>query len=246
METIRIVKRKRNKGSGYIWGILLALVIIGAVAWFLADRNILDRDQFSLKRDTVENDSYGEFRNSRQLQDTIGREGREEREGRAGIKAYVSFVNREVISSDSVESYTVQKGLSLLKTAVNEVDEGAGSGYPDNTVSNGGSLTSPDPEEPADPMQQAGRDSLTRSGSHSNQPFAREDLIQTGNKLVDIQVREYPSLSKIGGVLEESLNDMERADIKNSGDLKKFFIASSSLLQEMENERTMNRLSYNK
>ena len=243
METIRIVRRKRNKGSGYIWGILLALVIIGAAAWFLADRNILDRDKFSLNRDTVENDSYGEFRNSGQLQDTIGREEREEREG---IKTYVSFVNREVISSDSVKSHTVQKGLSLLKAAVNEVDEGAGSGYPDNTVSNGSSLTKPDPREPADPMQHAGTDSLAGSGGHSDQPFVKEDLIETGTKLVDIQEREYPSLSKIGGVLEEYLNDLERADIKDPGDLKKFFITSSSLLQEMENERTMNRLSYNK
>ena len=239
METIRIVRKKRNKGSGFLWGFLLAVVIAGLAAWLLLDQNILDRDHLSVNRDTIENENYDEYSNSDQPHDSL--ESSE-------IKAYVSYVNREVIPADSIEKQTTKKAAALLQAAVEEVNEGTDPNYRGSAGNGSRSLTSPDSGElsASNPMERSDSGFMGSPGKGLNQQYDRETLIETGNTLADIQEREYPSLSKMGELLKKSVNDLESSKKGKSEDLKVFFIASSSLLQEMDSQRTMNRLSYNR
>ena len=232
METIRIIKRKRNKGTGYIWGILLALIILGAIAWILMDQNILDRDQFSINRESVENEENNRY-DEKSFEDLE----------RNRIKAYVSFVNREVIPADSIESQTTQKALTHFQMALNEVENGTITNNQNDNKSND-TITGSDSIGQEEPL--VGSDSIEKPGNEESKAYAKKSLFEDGIKLVHIQENEYPSLSKMGMVLKKSIINLEKSENENSEYLKDFFISSSSLLQEMDSERTNNKLTYNK
>jgi hypothetical protein len=221
METIRIVKRK--KGSSYIWGILLALIIIGAIVWLLVDQNVLDREGFSANRDTTE---YGDYRS-----EDYRNEGYRDFDNRwrdfesDQVHAYVSFVNSEVVPADSIDSQMTREGVNHLKMALNEVAENQDAGN----------------------RERIDRDSITISdsreqpGNEVNQDSAKKSLINAGSELVDIQRSEYPSLAQMGEAVKESLNDLQNSE--KTEELKNFFILSSNLIQEMHSERTNDQLT---
>jgi hypothetical protein len=260
MENIRIVKRKKNKGSGIIWGILIAAIILGAVAWLLIDQDVIEREQFSLQKEPDENESYGEF--SESPEKTIDDEFTEssERENydefresdqlqensdRNVVKSYVSFVNREVITVDIIENQTKIKAVSLFQKAVNEVEKDSGFDQYENADNSDSSITLSDSNKASgsNSRKQAAPDSIEQL-TQENQQNNNKSLITAGYKLMDIQEREYPSLSKMGEVLNSSIIELEKTEQENSENLKEFFIASSSLLQEIDSER--NDLAYNK
>ena len=128
MERIRIIKRNRNKGSGIIWGILIVVILLGATAWLLMDRDIIDREQISLSRNTDEDESSDRYNDSDETETFEHERSPDENQENSGnevIKSYVSFVNREVIPADSIEFQMKLEAVALLQKALNEIEEGS-------------------------------------------------------------------------------------------------------------------------
>lgn len=201
METIRIVKRK--KAASYIWGILLALIILGALAWLVFDQRVHERVAFSSDRDTTETEDNRSFRSF----------GYEEGEDFSeNVKAFISYVNRQILPADTIDDQMTQQAVGHLKSALDEVSDNQG-------------------------IMKSG-DAIVRSDTLQRQTSANDDLIETGTALVNIQENEYPALSEIGERVKETLDDLENAETSKPEDLKNFFVLSSSLIQEIEGERT--------
>lgn len=254
MERIRIIKKKKNKGSGYIWGILIAIILLGAAGWILIDQDIIDGERLSLQRDTDKTEGYGQYNDSDktenfdEFRDSEGFRDSEELQENSGsddIKSYVKYVNREVVPAENIENQMKQKAVSLLQKAVNNVggDSEFNQGNDADTSNNPAVSSDSNKVDGLIPTERSGPDSNQEQNNEDNRQNTDKSLIEAGNKLVDIQEREYPSLSKMGEVLDNSLNTLENNTEQETNDLKEFFIASSSLLQEIASER--NELSYN-
>jgi hypothetical protein len=239
METIRIIKRR--KSSSFIWGILLALIVLGAIVWFVVDQNVLDREGFSLNRDNIESNEYrsGEYRSDEYRTDEYrnfnaprgnldrNRSFDNTRENMESdqVQAYVSFVNRQVIPAASIDNQITEQAHSHLKRALDEVAEKPIVDHREG-IDN-------------DRFADAQRD-------NQEKPSSQESLIETGNELVDIQKNDYPSLSRMGEAVKESLSKLKNSENQKSEDLKNFFILSSSLIQEMDSERTNGQITANR
>jgi hypothetical protein len=232
MEKIRIVKRK--SGTGYIWGILAALLIIGAIAWFVVDQDLIDQANLSADRNRIENDEY-------RTRDYYGHEQNRDREYRNfdqyqrgvetdHVQAYVSFVNRRIIPADRIDDQMTQNAVEHFEKALNEVSESTTDHRRENF------------DVDRDTVDTLGSADQRRNDQNRNAD--KQSLIEAGNKLVEIQQSEYPSLSEMGEAVKKSLNKIENKSTDASEDLKAFFVASSSLFQEIENERA-NDVSYN-
>ena len=243
METIRIIKRRRNRGAGYFFGFLLTVIIIGAIIWFLTDQNFSHRNGALFSRDTIENQDYNRY------DTTVNDNEPYQNPYDANIKRYVSFVNREVIPSDSIENQTKQTGASLLQVAITDV-QGQKTNYRNNrfqrdseavsdSAMHGGNALSQrrdsDSAGPSGNQLSQRKDVDTAGWSHNvpNNQLADQFLLKMGNQLVDLQQKQYPGLSKMGESLKKSMDSIKQGKYQHSEDIRGFFIASSGLLQEM-------------
>ena len=205
MEKIRIVKRKKR--PPYFLGIFLLIFIVGAILWFLIDRNHLNFSRISLTEDSTK----------------MSRAYNPEKENK--IQSYLSFVSVEVIPADSINGELSEKGLIYLTYALDEIINNLG--VSDQEIINRNYLN----------------DSTINNGSNNGNTL--HSLEKTGKVLVDIQKSDFPELTREGKEVELSINNLnENISDYNSNELKKFFVRSGILLQEMKNEKT-DQLSLN-
>jgi len=217
METIRIVKQKR--GFSKILWILVVLIIFGVIAWLTVDRNDQFNDAFFSEKDTLENNEYS-------IDEPTLAENQQ-----VNLPAYLSFINRQVIPADSVSKEIKQKAAYHLRLALAEVDAMSANTRGEYPVDENDSV--------ADKKATVEYNQDTSKSSVNNKYTNNSSFLEAGIQLIYLQKNEYPVLSKIGEKIQESIISLEKSE--NQEELKKFFVLSSSLLQEINTEEFKNQ-----
>ena len=143
------------------------------------------------------------------------------------VDRYISFVNMQVVPADSIDQGITQNGLIHLTYALNEIVEKVSEDEQNLT------------------FQNHSTDSIS-SASENPEDSDIKALTETGIVLIDIQKNNFPDLSNESEKVKISIdrvNNKNKEDLSKS--LKNFFIASSQLLEEMNDHKMNDQLTFN-